>query len=69
MGEGSRVNVDKVTLQDEYEEALQGEIYLNEKIIKLVNLGELAYKDFIFLINTSSLYGMFHLDWFVMQKF
>ena len=43
--------------QDEYEEALKGNEDLDKKIVKLGEWNELAYKDLILSINTSSSVG------------
>ena len=47
------LGVDKIPTQDEYENALEVDMDLNKKIIKLGELNELAYEDLILSINTS----------------
>ena len=44
---GSTSGMDKTPTQDEYENALKGGTDLNKKIVKLVELNELACEDFI----------------------
>ena len=44
--------MDEVLMQDEYETALEGNISLNQKIIKLGDLNELAYENLSLSINT-----------------
>ena len=44
-------------MQEEYENALEGDMVLNKKIIKLDELNELAYENLILSINTSSSVG------------
>ena len=44
-------------MHEEYESALEGDDYLNKKIVKLGELNKLAYEDLILLINTSSSVG------------
>ena len=46
--------MDKISTQDENENALKGNTDLNKKIIKFGGLNELADEDFILLINISS---------------
>ena len=46
--------MDEIPTQDEYQNALEGVMDLNKKILKLSELNELAYKDLILLISTSS---------------
>ena len=46
--------VDKIPMQKEYENALEGDPDHNKKIVKLGQLNELAYEDLILFINTSS---------------
>ena len=62
---GSMSGMDKISPQDEYENAHKGDADLNEKIIKLSDLNELAYEDLILSINTSSSAGKnaFELIW------
>ena len=49
--------VDKIPMQEEYQNALEGDEGLDKKIVKLGELNELAYEDLILLINTSSSVG------------
>ena len=49
--------MDKIPTQNEYENALEGDLDFNKKIIKLGELNEVASEDFILLINTSSSVG------------
>ena len=51
------VGVDKVPMQEEFEEAQKGDMDLDKKVVKLNELNELAYKDLILSINTSSSVG------------
>ena len=44
-------------MQEEYESALEGEKVFNKRIAKLGELKEIAYKDLILLIKTSSSVG------------
>ena len=45
--------IDKSPMQEEYENALKGDMDLDKKIIKLGELNELAYEDQILSINTN----------------
>ena len=54
VSSGSMVEVDKVPIQHEYENALECDIDIDKKFIKLVGLNELAYDDIILSINTYS---------------
>ena len=45
--------MDEIPTQDEYEEALEGDMDLDKNILKLGELNELAYEDLILSINTS----------------
>ena len=54
VGEGCIVVVDKVPLPEEFEEAQKGDTDLDKKVAKLDELNELAHKDLILSINTSS---------------
>ena len=49
--------MDKIPMQNEYDNALKGGMDLDTKIIKLGELNELAYEDFILSIKTSSSVG------------
>ena len=49
----STSGVDKIPMQDEYKSALDGNIDLDRKIVKLGELNELAYENLTFSINTS----------------
>ena len=49
--------MDKISIQEEYENALEGDDDLNKKIVKLCELDELAYEDLILSIKTSSSVG------------
>ena len=49
--------IDKIPTQDEYENALEGDLNLIEKILKLGELNKLACEDLILSINTSSSVG------------
>ena len=51
------VRADKISTQDEYDNALEDEIDLNKNFIKLDKLNELDYDDLILLINTKSSAG------------
>ena len=51
---GSSSGVNKISTQDEYKNALEGDTDLDEKIIKLGEFNELAYEDLLLFINTSS---------------
>ena len=51
------IGVDKIPKQSEFEEALEVITDLDKKIIKLGELNELAYEDFILSINTDSSVG------------
>ena len=55
---GMTPGVDKNPMQ-EYDDVLEGDDDLDKKIIKLGELNELAYKDLILSINTSSSVGKF----------
>ena len=46
--------VDKVLSQEEYENALKGNMSFNKKIMKLGELNKLTYEDLILSINTNS---------------
>ena len=46
--------VDKIHTQDEDENAMEGDMEINKKIMKLGELNELTYEDLILSINTSS---------------
>ena len=48
----SRVNT--IPMQDEYKNALEVDMDMDKKIVKLSEFNELAYKDFILFIDTSS---------------
>ena len=52
VGKGSTVRVDKLPMQKENKDAIEGETDLNKKIVKLGSLYELAHEGLI-LINTS----------------
>ena len=52
---GSTLALDIITVQEEYDEALEGNTDLNRNLIKLGDLIELVYKDLFLAINTSSL--------------
>ena len=45
-------DVNKICMQEEYENALQGGKNLNKKIIKLGKSNKIAYEDLIFSIDT-----------------
>ena len=45
--------VDTISTQDNYENAMEGDMDLGKKIAKLGELNELAYEDLILSINTS----------------
>ena len=49
--------MDKIPIQDEYENALEGDKDLDKKIVKLDELNELAYEDLILLLNPNSSVG------------
>ena len=49
--------LDKVSMQDEYENAVEGDTDLDEKVVKLGEWNELAYEDLILSINVSSSIG------------
>ena len=48
---------DEIPTQDEYENALKGDMEVNKKTMKLGELNELASEDVILSINTSSSIG------------
>ena len=50
-------STNKIPTQDDYENALKGNMDLNNMIIKLGQLNELACEDLILLIDTSSFGG------------
>ena len=50
----STSGVDKIPTQDEYKNALERDMDLDKKIVKLGELKEVAYEDLILSINTSS---------------
>ena len=47
------VGVDKVSTQGEYYEALEGDVDLNENVVRLGESNELACKDLILNINAN----------------
>ena len=47
----------KIPMQDEYEHALEGDTDLSKNTVKMGELNELADKDLILSINTSSSVG------------
>ena len=49
--------MDKIPTQDEYENVMEVDTDLDKNLVKLGKLNELAYKDLILLINTSSSVG------------
>ena len=49
--------IDKSPMQEEYENALKGDMDLDKKIIKLGELNKLAYEDLILSIKTNSSVG------------
>ena len=49
--------MDKIPTQNDQKNALEHDIDLDKKIVKLGELNELAHKDLILLINTSSSLG------------
>ena len=49
--------VDKIPIQEESENALEGGTDFNKKIIKLGELNKLAYEDLMLSIKTSSFVG------------
>ena len=49
------MGVDKIPMQEDYDNALEGDMDLHRKIIKLGELNESSYEDLILSINTSSL--------------
>ena len=62
VGYGSTVQVDKVPMQEWYECAFEGKTDLDKKIFKQEKLKELAYEDFILIINPVHLFERLHLD-------
>ena len=54
---GSTSSMDKIPTQDKYENALEGDMDLNQKIIKLGELNKLVYEDLILSVNNSSSVG------------
>ena len=50
LGKGSTVEVNKVLMQEEYDDALKDDKNHDKKIVKLGELNELAYKDLILLV-------------------
>ena len=63
VSSGSTSGMDKIPSQDEHKNAIEGDMDLNKKIVKLGELNELAYKDLIILINTIPLLRNWHLVW------
>ena len=57
VSNGSTSGVDKIPTQDEFKNALEGDMDLDNVIVKLGELIELAYEDSILSINTSSSVG------------
>ena len=45
VGVGSMVQINKVPMQDEYEEDIECDMHLDKRIVKLGELNELAYED------------------------
>ena len=60
--------MDKIATQDEYKNAIEVDMDLDKKIIKLGELNELLYEDLILSINPSSSVGKVDLDWWGMQR-
>ena len=61
----STSGVDEIPTQDEYYNALEGNMGCNGKVVKLSDLNELAHENLILLISTSSSIGKvaFGLVW------
>ena len=55
--------MDKIPTQDEYKNAMEGHMDVNEEIIKLGELNKLTHDDIVLSINTSSSVGTWLLDW------
>ena len=51
------LGVDKIPIQEEYENTLKGDTDLNEKIVKLDEFNELVYENLTLSINTHSSVG------------
>ena len=58
VSSGSMSGDDKITMQEEYENALEGDMELERKIIKLGELNEQNNEHSIFSIITNSSVGM-----------
>ena len=54
VNNGSMPGVDKISTSDEYKNAMEGGIDLNQMMVKLCELNECACEDIILSINTSS---------------
>ena len=52
--------MNKISMQDAYENAQEGDMDLNNKIRKLGELNKLTYEDLIL--------SMWHLDWIGMKR-
>ena len=53
LSSGSMYSRDKMPIQDEYDNSIEGVPNFNKKIVKLGESNELTYKDLILLIKTS----------------
>ena len=57
VSSGSTSGVDKILMQEQYEHAFKGDTDLDNKIVKIHWLNELAYDHLISSINTNSRVG------------
>ena len=57
VGNGSKVGVDKIPTQSEFERALEGSTDLDKEIVQLDELNELAHEDLLLSNNTGSSVG------------
>ena len=55
--------IDEIPTQDEYENALEDDMDLDKKIIKLAELNDLAHEVLILFFNTTSSVVKADLDW------
>ena len=55
-------------MQDEYKNALEDDMDLNEKIVKLGELNELAYEILFCLSTPVPLFEKWHLNWYEMRR-
>ena len=64
----SMSGIDEIPTQDEYENALEDDMDLDKKIIKLAELNDLAHEVLILFFNTTSSVVKADLDWWGMQR-